>query len=366
MKVYELLLEDELKDGINAISVVGSPAMESQFITLSEQNRNISFAKINNEKQILLGVAMIPNKKIYRKDETTNEEFHVFFSSETVKKASELYLKKGNQSNANLEHDSEQIINGTVVESWIVEDIEKDKTALYGIDAPVGSWVVAMKVDDVNEWNKCKESGTGFSIEGIFSEKVILKKENMDFTQMKNELLDDLKSMFSKQVKLGMVKSKDGTASMEYDGETPMVGSAIFLVTPDGNVPTPVGEYELENDMILVVTEIGIIGEIKEANAEVEVEVPTPAEAVKPEAMNEAGLKDMISSILVKFTEELDAKIEAKFAQATQKVDELKVELSAEPAVKKTNIAPNETQTKKPETLRGRLSLSLTELKNKN
>ena len=73
MKLYELILSDEEVQGIDAISVVGSPAMESQFIMLSEEKR-VSFAKIDNEKQILLGVAMIPEKKIYRFDEDTRKK----------------------------------------------------------------------------------------------------------------------------------------------------------------------------------------------------------------------------------------------------------------------------------------------------
>ena len=124
MKLYELILSDEEVQGIDAISVVGSPAMESQFIMLSEEKK-VEFAKVDEEKQILLGVAMIPEKKIYRVDPDTNEEFNVFFSKETIKRASELYLKKGNQSNANLEH-SKVALSGTIVESWIVEDLKKD------------------------------------------------------------------------------------------------------------------------------------------------------------------------------------------------------------------------------------------------
>ena len=90
------------------------------------EDKKVSFAKIDNEKQILLGVAMIPEKKIYRFDEANKEEYNVFFSKETIKRASELYLKKGNQSNANLEH-SNVTLSGTIVESWIVEDLQKDR-----------------------------------------------------------------------------------------------------------------------------------------------------------------------------------------------------------------------------------------------
>lgn len=364
MKLYELILSDEEVQGIDAISVVGSPAMESQFIMLSEEKR-VSFAKIDNEKQILLGVAMIPEKKIYRFDEETKEEFNVFFSKETIKRASELYLKKGNQSNANLEH-SKVTLNGTIVESWIVEDLQKDKTALYGIDAPVGSWVVAMKVEDKEQWKLCKENGTGFSIEGMFNEKVILNKVDMDFKQMKDDLLNEFKTLLGKQVKLAQWKSADGTLTLETETNTPTIGGSITVVTPDGNVPAPIGDYQLEDGTTISVAEIGIIGELS-----------TKAEETAPtEEMNKANavpdvaeLKNAISSMLIKFNEDLNVRftaIETKLSEQSKVNETLKTELSATPAVLKTTIAPISQNIEAPKTMRGRLALSINELKNKN
>ena len=318
MKLYELILSDEEVQGIDAISVVGSPAMESQFIMLSEEKK-VSFAKIDNEKQILLGVAMIPEKKIYRVDPDTNEEFNVFFSKETIKRASELYLKKGNQSNANLEH-SKLALSGTIVESWIVEDTEKDKTALYGIDAPVGSWVVAMKIEDAEQWKLCKENGTGFSIEGMFNEKVILNKVDMDLKQLKDELVSEFKAMFAKEVKL---------ADM----------------TPDGNVPAPIGDYILNDGTTISVAEIGIIGELS-----TKAEEQAPAEEMnKANAVPDvAELKNAISSMLIKFNEDLNVRftaIETKLSAQEEESKSLKTELSATPAVAKTTVAPKSENT---------------------
>ena len=72
MKTYELFLSDEDLQGVDSIAVVGSPAMESKFIALADEKK-VQFAKIDNEKKILLGVALIPEKKIYRFDEKTKE-----------------------------------------------------------------------------------------------------------------------------------------------------------------------------------------------------------------------------------------------------------------------------------------------------
>jgi len=341
MKVYELKLEDEILQGVDVFSVVGSPAMESKAIFLKENEKKINFAKIDNEKQIILGVAMIPEKQIYRFDEYSNEEYFVYFSKDTVKRASELFFKNGNQTNANLEHDSDLKLNATIVESWIVEDVEKDKTALYNIDAPLGSWVVAMKVESKEDWEKVKENGTGFSIEGKFKEVVNLKKENnMDLKQFKDEVISEIKQLFGKQVKLAEWKSEDGSLTLVTETELPEVGGTVSVVTPDGNVPAPTGEYVLADGTTISVAELGIIGEIKTKKEE---EAPEEEMAAPAPTNDLSDLKNAISSMLIKFNEDLETRfnsIETKLSEQAKANEDLKVELSETPAVGKTKVAP--------------------------
>jgi len=377
MRVYELFLNDELKDGVNAISVVGEPAMESQFVALKKEMKKQAFAKVDDKKKILMGVIMKPNKKIYRYDEETKEEYEVFFSEQTVRRASELYFKNNKQRNFNVEHNSDDVLEAYLVESWIVEDPEKDKSAVYNLGAEKGDWVGTMKFENEEEYQKALENGTGFSLEGVFSEKVILNRVNdmsINFEKEKVEegVLSALKKFFSKSVKMGTAKLMDGSATLEFEGDMPQAGASINLVTPDGAVPAPVGEHELEDGTTIVITEAGIIAEVKpkEAETEVEVNVEQAKEVAPTTAMDTTGeLKDMISSILVKFGEDLKADltnhIEAKFSEASKKVDDLKVELSSQPAVEKTKVAPIEKEVKEPTSLKGRLALSLTNLKNK-
>ncbi len=76
-----------------------------------------------------MGAALIPNKQIYRKNDK-NEEYYIYFSEETVRKASELFFMNSNQNNATLEH--KQKLDGmSVVESWITEG-KNDKSMNYG------------------------------------------------------------------------------------------------------------------------------------------------------------------------------------------------------------------------------------------
>ena len=102
MKIVELVIDelDELA-GIEAISVVENPAIEEDFIALKNQEE-IKLAELDKEKKILLGPLLIPNKPIFRK--SGDDEYYIYFSRETVRKASEGFLMKGNQSKSTLEH----------------------------------------------------------------------------------------------------------------------------------------------------------------------------------------------------------------------------------------------------------------------
>jgi hypothetical protein len=180
MRIVELILNEENIDGgVNAISIVEQPAIESDFIALSKE-QEINLAEVDQEKRILLGAALIPNKQIFRKN--GDDEFYVYFSKDTIRKASQLFLKSGNQSKSTLEH--EMKLSGlTVVESWIVEDNEKDKSAYYGLSVPVGTWMVAVKVDNEDVWTEFVKTKKvkGFSIEGYFADKTELAK--IDFKE---------------------------------------------------------------------------------------------------------------------------------------------------------------------------------------
>ena len=171
MRIIELLIdEDELLSGIEAISIVDRPAIQEHFVALKDQQKH-QLAEVDKEKRILMGAALVPNKHIYRSEE--EEEYYIYFSEDTVRKASELFLMRGNQNKSTLEHEAE--LNGlSVVESWIVEDEVHDKSVKYGMDLPVGTWMVSMKVNNDNVWENYVKTGLvkGFSIEGYFTDKI--------------------------------------------------------------------------------------------------------------------------------------------------------------------------------------------------
>ena len=195
MKIIELILDEDEAIGVEAISVVENPAIESDFIALN--NQEIKLAEINKEKRLLMGALLIPQKPIYRKN--GKEEYYIFFSRKTVERASQMYLQNGNQSQSTLEHDK-QLKGLTLVESWIVEDKAKDKTALYGLDVPVGTWMGSVKVDNDEIWNDYVKSGKvkGFSIEGYFADKLERPNEELkEDLSAEEKVIDELKKLLS-------------------------------------------------------------------------------------------------------------------------------------------------------------------------
>ena len=195
MKIVELILDDnEDLTGIEAISIVENPAIEEDFIALNNE-QVIQLAQVDKEKKILLGALLIPNKPIYRK--SGEDEYYIYFSRDTVRKASQIYLQKGNQNNSTLEH--KHTLKGlSLVESWIVEDTKKDKTALYGLEYPVGTWVGAVKVNNDKVWEEFVKTGKvkGFSIEGYFADKAERPKDQTisDLAKIEEEEAQELLS----------------------------------------------------------------------------------------------------------------------------------------------------------------------------
>jgi len=188
MRIVELILDEEQEEGgIEAISIVESPAIESDFVALN--NQEIKLAEIDKEKRILLGALLIPNKPIYRNGD--EGEYYIFFSKNTIVKASQMYLKNGYQNNSTLEHD--QALKGlTLVESWIVESETQDKSRKYGLNVPVGTWMGAVKVNNDEIWNEYVKTDKvkGFSIEGYFIDKMESQKREKMMTEL-TEILEE-------------------------------------------------------------------------------------------------------------------------------------------------------------------------------
>jgi hypothetical protein len=200
--IKELVISDDAQElAIDAISLVSAPAIEQDFVFFGKEKNNLTFAKVDEEKRMIVSPALIPNKQIFRYDPNTDSEYYVYFSPETVRKASELYLKHNNHHKATHEH-NERVSGVLTVESWIKEG-DQDKSNLYGYKGlPIGTWFVKMRIDNDDLWGKIKDGSLrGLSIEGYFTDRL---QEMSEKTPTDEEILSALNEI----IKENQTKSK--------------------------------------------------------------------------------------------------------------------------------------------------------------
>ena len=200
--IVELTVNEDDDTGVNIISFVESPAIEVDFMYFNDKKTE-RFKTVDKDKRIVVGAAMLPNEKIIRYDADDNPYF-VYFSEETIKKCSELFFQRSKQNGTNVDHKDVVKSGVTVVESWIVENPELDKSKHLGYEnIPVGSWFVSYKVENDELWNKVKSGEVlGFSVEGLFTQTI---EENSKFEK---EVLEILDSCLTKEEKIEALRNK--------------------------------------------------------------------------------------------------------------------------------------------------------------
>ena len=191
IKKVELIIDEEAdRFGIEAISLVEFPAIESDWVFFNK-DQFLTLAKLDEEQKTLVGAVLIPNKEIPRYDQELDEKYVVFFTEETIKQAQELFMSSLRNNSATYEH-KVPVEGMTVVESWIKEDKKNDKSNSYGFNKlPIGTWFVKMKVRNDEIWNSVKEGKVkGFSIEGYFTDKLIEASRPKDIIDLAEECTD--------------------------------------------------------------------------------------------------------------------------------------------------------------------------------
>jgi hypothetical protein len=204
-KIVELVIDEDSQElAIDAISLVSAPAIEENWVFFGKEKNNLTLAKVDEEKRMLVSPALIPDKQIFRYDPNTDSEYYVYFSKDTVRKASELYLKNNNHHKATEEH-SERVSGVLTVESWIIEDTKTDKSTLYGFSLPKGTWMVKMKIENDDLWQKIKSGELkGLSIEGYFTNKFEQMQKKEPTTEEVRTALKELLSV--QKVELGLMQ----------------------------------------------------------------------------------------------------------------------------------------------------------------
>ena len=150
----------------------------------SEQKASMVFA--SEDQRVVIGPAMIPDMEILRRDEKTKEPYYVKFSKETIAKIAEKFMRELRNGDTNIEHDGANEAKSFVKETWIVETEDDKANTKYGLDVPVGTWMVSMRVQDSNVWKMIKAGElNGFSIEGNF-----MSKEDYEAYKKDREIYD--------------------------------------------------------------------------------------------------------------------------------------------------------------------------------
>ena len=253
--IYELVIEDENIDEVFAISLVEEPAIESNFVFFDKEK--IQFQAVSDDKRLVMGPILVPDKKILRID-GEGQQYFVYFKPETIKRLSEMYLEKKYTDSTTIEHDK-KITGVNLVESWIVESRTKDKSAMYGLSVPVGTWMGTFKVSNDDIWENYVKTGEvkGFSIEGLFGHNLVaaakesdlLEKEISDLTEHEAMLvLSEIRALIKKDNRYKGKKKVEMESFSDYGSS--VSGNAkrgIELNEKNGNkCATPVGKVRAQ------------------------------------------------------------------------------------------------------------------------
>ena len=341
MKTFEAKFNKKETKGVYGISLVENPAMKGLHVFLAE-NEIIQFAEVDTEKRLICGLVLRANFPVFRKGQDGKEDYQIVFTDQTITDLAHNFYESNYHSNSSIEH-FKKIEGVTFVESWIVEDPEKDKTSVLKLESQKGDWFTIMKIDNDEVWNDFTKTGKvkGFSIDAMLELEEINFKNEEDMNLEK--IVDAIKNGFA-SITLGSAKSADENVSIEFDGDVMAVGGDVWVLDANGEkVPLPVGEYQLEEGKVLVVSEIGKIAEVKEAV----VDEPKADEPAAMEPMSDAkqsaeiatAVENAIKSIMIKYTAEVDG-LKAEVVTLKSEL----VELSKEPASKPIISTPNQKE----------------------
>lgn len=356
-------------DGVDAISLVTNPAIESDFMIFKNEetdktqlkfNIDFEFKRTDKLNRFLTGPVMIPDKLIYRKDKD-GKEFYMYFDKDTIQSILKKYMKQGLTNSVTHQHELPTKC-GYFVEHWLVSNSSKDKSNFLNIGKfEEGTWMATFYVEDLNYFENEVATGNvkGFSVEcwldleidkdyknfdshNLFNSKEIMlsifnrKKETKE---IKFDVKELNKFYQTRKLKFEVTQLLDGTP-IELD-ETAMIA---YILSPEGERVSvaPEGLHELIDGRVIVVT-----------GTEGAYEVDTPAEEAEVlELQAEDGAKIVIdlknkkliqySPVVKENTEAIElkkevAKLQSELKQIKLAPQPTKLEVVENSEVKKEN-----------------------------
>lgn len=294
-----------------AISLVDEPAIEEDFVYLKKEKPQQIFMQ-SDEKHMIFGAVLVPDKDIYRIDPNGNE-FLLSFTKESIEKMAYEFLKEYRQDSITLMHE-DYATEITLVESWIKTDMEKDKSIALGLnkDLPIGTWFSGMKVNNIETWEKIKNGELkGFSVESLislenFNKQIDMKEDDNFWTTMKNVL---------KEILFGVNKQEEEKEQNEIEPISIEEMSAETEVeTQTEVVETPIAETPAEEP---------IVEQVEQPIAE------EPKNVVEETPIVEEN-KEIDNNVLANLLEEIKA-LKEQNNELVNKVKDLSVQPSAKP-----------------------------------
>ena len=345
LRVFEFIVDendDEL--GMNAISLVDKPAIESEYIAFSKEKKHTFIRFQDDKKFIVSGLALIPDKLIFRVDESTGEEYLGYFSAETIEYIMDKFMKDstdGTLENVNFQHDSEDKVEAHLIESFIIRTPEM-LTAVEAMDikdATIGSWFVSYKFDNETDYDEAVSSEfTGFSVEVMLQRELKLNKN-----QIKNNVIMAKFKKFVDKFKNILEEMETEEVATLEDIEVPDTGKSLRI----GDVGQPVvwvsvddaeaeviepaveGEYVVADGRTIIVDDAGNLVEIKDSE--------TAVEPIPTEDLTEPVVEPVVKPVETTLTEELVVEPVVETLLTEEPVVE-------EPAAETENVMPAEVK----------------------
>lgn len=296
-KLIELIIDEAAGAfGIEAISLVAEPAIEVNWVAFNKQGRTqaIHLAAMDEEQRTIIGPALIPDLKIVRYDAAAGEEYDVYFSKETCKLASELYLKTNKNNTHTFEHE-EQVEGVHVVESWLVQDPKMDKANLYGFnDLNAGTWMVRAKVENDEMWEKIKTGeARGLSIEGFFLDKIETMSKQEEVKKEKTMMKAIYDAVVGKQELYSESQLSNGKTIVTED-EALDLGAKVYTHDDKGEpMELDSGRYTTQAGLELEVND-GVITSYAGETLPSEEAAPVAAEPVDMAALKKSYYKHLL------------------------------------------------------------------------
>ena len=191
IKKYKVGIDSETE----AISMVTEPAIESDFVFLSKDKAIVKEAFSSDEKHMVYGAVLRPDFPIYRND--GENEYYLEFTSESIERMARDYMMNYRQGNVTIQH--EEYANEVfMVESWIKQDMDKDKSVSVGLDKslPIGTWFCGFYVNNNDVWERIKSGELkGFSVEAMIDLEDFANVKKEDAFEMNESFWSKLKSI---------------------------------------------------------------------------------------------------------------------------------------------------------------------------